>query len=154
MRVQLFLAPGSSGGSFAMVATMLADSSGNYSFRRFFDIGYQVQVRADDQSSPIRTVSMRSSASLTGGSTVKGAVALTVSALPKVAGQVVQIQRANTGGTWTTVATGTINSAGTYAATLRGLTSGAFYTYRAIVLATPAKGILTSSSTPRRIGVR
>ena len=152
--VQLLMAPGSSGGSFTAAATTVADSSGNFSFRRYFDIGYRVQARAHDLTSPPRAVAMRQLPALTGGSTVRGAVTLTVTGNPRSAGQAVQIQRANTGGTWTTVATGALTSAGTFSANVRGLTSGAFYTFRAVIPATPAKGILAGTSATRRIGVR
>jgi hypothetical protein len=153
-QVQLFVAPGSTGGTFTAVATATADTSGAFSFRRTLDLGYRLQVRANGLLSPIRTVQMRQSPTLTGGSTTKGTATLTVTGNPKVAGLVAQIQRTSTTGVWTTVATGTLTAAGTYSATVRGLTTGATYNFRAIIVANAAKGTLNGVSVERPIKIR
>jgi hypothetical protein len=150
-QVQLYVAQGSSGGSFTAGTTATADSSGAFSIRRYFDLGYRVQVRANGLSSATQTVLMRQSPTLTGGSTARGTVTLTVTANPKAAGLVAQIQRANANGTWTTVSTGTVNSAGSYSGTVRGLTPGASYTFRGVIVANAAKGTLIGASAARRI---
>jgi hypothetical protein len=153
-QVQLFVAPGSSGGTFTAVATATADTSGAFSFRRNFDMGYRVQVRANGLTSPTQTVLMRETPTLTGGSTTRGTATFTVTGNPKLPGLIAQIQRPNAAGVWTTVATGPLSAAGTYSATVRGLTSGASYNFRAVIVASAAKGTLIGASAVRPVKVR
>jgi hypothetical protein len=153
-QVQLLTAAGSSGGAFTVAATTTADATGAFSFRRTLDMGYRLQARADGLSSPVRTVLMRQSPTLTGGSTAKSTATLTVTGSPRLAGLVAQIQRPNASGVWTTVATGPLNSSGTFSATVRGLTSGASYSFRAVIVASAVRGTLIGASAARPIRVR
>jgi hypothetical protein len=154
-QVQLYAAPLSSPTNYTVVQTTSTNSTGEYAFSRNIGVGYNFYTVADDTQSPVRTVRLSQNPTLTGGSTVRGTIVLTLTANPKAAGQTVLIQRLNANNTWTTVTTGKTTSAGTFAVTYRGgLRSGTFYTHRAVMPATPSLGILGGTSAVRRIGVR
>jgi hypothetical protein len=153
-QVQLWSAPGTSGNNFNVVAYTTADVNGNYSFTRTLATGYRVYTRANNLTSPIRTLRIKHDPVLTGGSTAKGTVALTVTGDPKLSGLAVQIQRRNTNGTWTTVASGKTASNGQFKKTLTKLRSGTAITYRAYIAGDTAAGLLSGVSDSKRIGIR
>jgi hypothetical protein len=152
--VQLWAAPVATPTTFTAVQTTNADANGDFTFTRTFEAGFNLYATSNDMVSPTRNLRITQAPVLTGGSTAKGSVTVTVTGNPKTAGQTAQLQRAGTGGVWTTVASGVLSSTGVFSATLTGLTSGSSITYRAVILATTSKGILAGTSASKVIGVR
>jgi hypothetical protein len=153
-QVQLWTAPGTVGDDFDLVAYTTASSDGTYSFTRHLPTGYRLYTRANGLSSPIKTLRVKHDPVLNGGSTAKGVVKLTVVGDPKLSGLAVQIQRLNTNGTWSTVASGKTASNGTFAKTFTGLKSGTAITYRAYIAGDVNAGLLSGVSASKRIGIR
>jgi hypothetical protein len=153
VQVTLFAAPGASGGTMAQVAATTADSTGKFTISRAFDTGSQVKVRASGLFSPVRIVSIKQDPDLTASSTTKGVVTLVVTGDPKTPGQPVELQRL-VNGAWSTVATGPLTSTGTFATTLKNLTSGAIQSYRALIWGTTANAINGGISPTRQITVK
>ncbi len=150
--VALWAAPVAAPTRWAAVQSMTAGATGAYSFTSTLtDGGYLFKVVANGRTSPVRTVQVQAAPSVTVVSTARGTATVTATGNPKIAGLTVVLERQNANGTWTTVSTGRLTSAGTYGLTLRGLTSKAAYTYRATVLANPTVGILAGASSPRRV---
>ncbi|HET6529086.1 MAG TPA: Calx-beta domain-containing protein [Actinoplanes sp.] len=152
--VRLYGAPVAAGSARELLATTTASVTGGYFFSRSLPVGYTFHTRADNLNSPVRTVRLVQSPTLAGSSPSRGVVSLTATGNPKTAGQAVSIQRQNPNGTWSPVASGRLSSAGTYPVTLRGLSSGMFVNYRAVIAATPGQGILGGTSPTRRVGIR
>jgi hypothetical protein len=150
--VALWAAPISAPTRWAAVQSVPAGTTGAYSFTRTLtDGGYLFKVVANGRTSPVRTVQLQAAPSVTAVSTARGTATVTATGNPKIAGLIVVLERQNANGTWTTVSTGRLTSAGTYGLTLRGLTSKAAYTYRATVLTNTTVGILAGASSPRRV---
>jgi hypothetical protein len=112
-----------------------------------------VKVRASGLFSGVRVVYIKQDPGLAATSTTKGVVTLAVTGDPKTPGQPVEVQRL-VSGAWSTVATGTLGSGGTYTATLRNLTSGASLSYRALIWGTTANAINGGISPTRQVTVK
>ncbi len=150
--VQLWAAPMSTPTLYTMVQSMTAGTNGAYSFTRTLtDGGYNFKVVVNGRTSAIRGVQLQAAPAIAAVSGAKGTVTLTATGNPRTAGQTVALERLNANGTWTTVSTGKLTSAGTYSLVLRGLTSKAAYTYRATVLTNTTLGIIGGASSARRV---
>jgi hypothetical protein len=131
---------------------MTTGTGGTYSFTRTLtDGGYNFKVTANGATSEVHTVQLQAAPALTVVSTSRGTATLTATGNPRTAGQTITLQRLNANGTWTAVSTGRLTSAGTYAITLRGLTSKAAYTYRAAQLTNTTLGVIGGVTSPRRV---
>jgi hypothetical protein len=137
------------------VATTTAQNSGAYSFTRMMSTrGYQFRTRVGDLESPIRTVMVRHEPILTANSTRTGTLTLRAGNDPKIANLTILIQRLNANGTWSTVATGTTGTGGTYTRTFTGLRRGTSLTHRAYVVGNSGLGYIGAYSTAFRASVR
>ncbi|MEU4157475.1 Calx-beta domain-containing protein [Actinoplanes sp. NPDC026670] len=153
-KVELLSAANVTGtGGYKVVLSTEADDDGKFSFNPNFTQGYRLFVRANALVSPVRTVEVRQDPTITTVSSSAGAATITVTGDPDRAGQTVRIQRL-TSGEWDTVATGKLTAAGTFATTQRGLRSGRSVTYRGVISASPALGILAGNSPARTVKVR
>ena len=153
--VHLWAAPGASGDNFNDVAFLTSSGrGGGYAFSRSLQSGYRFYTRSNDLNSAIKTVRVAELPVLTGGSTSKGKVFLSVASSPRLTGQPAMIQQAGANNTWRTVATGRTNSAGVFSGSWTKLKSGTFITYRAWIGAKPAAGILAGYSANKRVGIR
>ncbi|MEV6303930.1 Calx-beta domain-containing protein [Actinoplanes sp. NPDC051861] len=152
-KVEMLSAPGPSGGTWRVVYTTTADDNGDFSFKPNFTMGYRVQVRSAGLTSPVRVIQVRQEPTVAASSTSRGTASVTVTGDPDRAGQTVTVQR-QSGGNWQTVATGRLDSDGTYSTTQRSLRSGSTYTFRAVVAATPSLGILAGVSPTRQVRIR
>ncbi|MEU8656403.1 Calx-beta domain-containing protein [Actinoplanes philippinensis] len=150
--VQLLTAPGTSGGEFKVVLTTTADKDGKFSFNPNFNGGYRLQVRADDMTSPVRTVQVRQEPTITLTSNARGTVVATVTGDPARGGQDVKVQHL-VGRKWETVATGELNKSGKYTTTEKGLRSGN-QSFRAVIAASPSLGILAGTSPAKQVRVK
>ena len=151
--VQLWVAPFGED-DFKVVAYATAGVDGSYSFSRYLSTGHRMYTRANGLTSPIRIVRVAQAPVLTGGSTARGTVALKVVGNPKAGGQTVQIQRANTNGTWTTVASGKTDGNGAFSRTFTGLRSGSAMYFRAYIPTNTARGEISGFSAAKRIVIR
>ena len=132
--------------------TATAGSDGHYSITRYLDTGFYFETESGGVRSNKITVHMRVLPSLVLDSPSTGAVRAHVEASPGEPTLPVQIQRAGSGGTWTTVATGKTDAVGAYVGTVSGMAKGS-YTFRAYVGADPANGVLANYSAQRAITI-
>ena len=142
------------GNGLVKVDDTQAGDDGWFRFTRKITAATRFAVRADGLTSAVRIVRIQQVPVLAVSSGAKGAVSLTVTPNPRLAGQAVTIQRLNANGKWSTVARGTTSSARTYATTLRGQMSGSSWTFRAYVGADPDAGTLGGYSVAKRVHVR
>jgi hypothetical protein len=126
--------------------TVIADTSGHYAITRYVDTGFLFAVKSEGLMSATNTVSVRILPRfwITTGN---GLVQAHVEVSPMAEKLGVQIQRAGSGDTWTTVASGRTSITGSYVAPLNGLTAGT-YTYRASIAADPANSVIGNTSSP------
>ncbi|GIE77808.1 hypothetical protein Aph02nite_37580 [Actinoplanes philippinensis] len=150
--VQLLTAPGTSGGEFRVVLTTTADKDGKFSFNPNLNGGYRLQVKADNMTSPIRTVQVRQEPTITLTSNARGTVVATVTGDPARGGQDVKVQHL-VGRKWETVATGELNKSGKYTTTEKGLRPGN-QSFRAVIAASPSLGILAGTSPAKQVKVK
>ncbi|MEV4281289.1 Calx-beta domain-containing protein [Actinoplanes xinjiangensis] len=150
--VQLLSAPGTSGGEFKVVLTATADKDGKFSFSPNFTGGYRLMVKADNMTSPVRTVQVRQEPTIALASNARGAVTVTVTGDPARGGQDVRVQQL-VARKWQTVATGELNRSGKFTTTERGVRSGN-QSFRAVIAATPSLGILGGTSPAKQVRVR
>jgi hypothetical protein len=148
----LLSAPGTSGGEFKVVLTAVADRDGKFTFNPNLTAGYRLMVKADDLSSPVRTVQVRQDPTITVASDARGTATVTVTGDPARAAQDVRVQQL-VGRTWQTVATGELNRSGKFTTTERNLRAGN-YSFRAVVAATPSLGILAGTSPAKQVRVK
>ena len=132
--------------------TATAGSDGHYSITRYLDTGFFFETEAGGVRSNKITVHMRVLPILWLDSPSAGSVRAHVDASPNEPTLPVQIQRAGSGGSWTTVATGKTGSTGAYVGTVSGLAKGS-YTFRAYIGADPANGMLANYSAQRPITI-
>ncbi|AGZ44948.1 Calx-beta domain-containing protein [Actinoplanes friuliensis] len=134
-----------------------ADSSGNFSFvGKFTKTGYKFAASINDgdlTSDPV-TVFLKQDPDLFLRSSSRGQATLSVFGDPRVAGLSVRFLRANSNGTWSTVATGSLDSTGKLSRTLTGLKSGASYLYKVTVYGDGDVGLLTNTSKSARVTIR
>jgi hypothetical protein len=150
--VQLLSASGTSGGEFKVVLTATADKDGKFSFSPNFTGGYRLMVKADNMTSPVRTVQVRQEPTIALASNARGAVTVTVTGDPARGGQDVRVQQL-VARKWRTVATGELNRSGKFTTTERGVRSGN-QSFRAVIAATPSLGILAGTSPAKQVRVR
>jgi hypothetical protein len=134
--------------------TATAAADGTYVIRRWVDTGFVFAVKADGVMSPTVLVHVRLLPILSVTSTKAGTVTARVSATPQQPYLPVQIQRANTNGTWSIIARGHTGNAGTYAVTVGKQPSGRSYTYRAWVGSDPETALLSATSAIHRIRIK
>ncbi|MEU4157474.1 Calx-beta domain-containing protein [Actinoplanes sp. NPDC026670] len=151
-KVELLSAPGVSGGTFKVVSTVQADDDGAYTFKPNLTQGCRMQTRSGGLTSPVRTIQLRQDPELTGVSSAKGSVTLTVTGNPDEPGQKVTIQEQVRGG-WDEVDDGKLNASGKFTTTLKNLKAGN-HVYRAVISATPALGITAGTSPARPVKVK
>jgi len=132
--------------------TATADTNGHYSITRYLDTGFFFETESGGVRSNKITVHMRVLPTLWLDSPSAGSVRAHVDASPNEPTLPVQIQRAGSGGVWTTVASGKTDSAGAYVGSVSGLAKGS-YTFRAYIGADPANGMLANYSTQRAITI-
>jgi hypothetical protein len=82
-----------------------------------------------------------------------GSVTVGLEVSPMADGLAVRVQRANAGGSWSTVATGVTDTVGGYSHTLPNQGGGTHKSYRVFVGGDPANGVLSNFSTTRRVWV-
>jgi hypothetical protein len=127
------------------VVTAKADSTGRYSIRRYLDTGFYFQVESGGLRSSRITVHARVLPTFWVQSPAAGTIEAHTDVSPNEEGLPVAIQQRSSGGTWTTVARGRTNSAGSYVARLTRVSPGD-HTYRASVGADPSNGVLANVS--------
>jgi len=110
--------------------TAIANSAGRYAMARILDSGFVFAVEADGLRSPTIAVGLRLAPELT-LTTASGTVDVRVAANLAQPGLPVHIQRAGSGGAWTTVNSGATDGNGDYAAALTGRAVGTTERYRA-----------------------
>jgi hypothetical protein len=153
--VQLWAKPVGNANLVKYGNAVTADSDGDFSFNATLTkTGIVFAATSGDATSDEVTVWLRAMPTLTGGSTVKGSVALTVTGNPKLNGQTVTVQRANSNGTWSTVGGGKTNSSGMWSGTVKNLKSGTYVTFRAWAAGNGDVGLLSGTSATKRIGIR
>jgi len=132
--------------------TATADTAGRYEITRYLDTGFYFETESGGVRSNKITVHMKVLPNLWVDSPSAGSVRAHVDASPNEPTLPVQIQRAGSGGAWTTVASGKTDSAGAYVGTVSGLAKGT-YTFRAYIGADPANGMLANYSAQRAITI-
>lgn len=137
-------------GGFVKVS---ANSLGNYRIVRHVDTGFLFSVRSDGVMSATRRVLVRIDPTMWLRSTKPGAVTVGLEVSPMQEGLAVRVQRANTGGGWSTVATGVTDSVGGYSHTLQNQGGGTHKSYRVFVGGDPANGVLSNFSATRKVWV-
>jgi hypothetical protein len=132
-----------------------ADEDGNFSFNGVFTkVGYDFSAGVGDDQSEIIRVNLKEDPTLLLRSYSKGYANLTVVGDPRVAGLRVRFTRMNSDGTYTTVGTGLLDSAGVYRRTLSGMTSGKAYYFKAAIYGDGDVGLLTNTTAAQRIVLR
>src|SRR4051812_312450 len=116
-----------------------ANSTGHYTFDRTLDSGFVFAVEADGQRSRNVEVGLRLVPIMSLSSTASGTLSVDVAANLGQPGVPVHIQRAATGGTWTTLDTGYTDDNGAYSATIPGEVVGSTETIRAYLEENPAR---------------
>lgn len=135
------------------VVRVSANSAGNYRIVRHVDTGFLFAVRSDGAMSSTRRVLVRVEPTMWLRSSKPGAVTVGLEISPMQEGLVVRVQRANTGGGWTTVATGSTDNVGGYSVTLLRQGGGTHKSYRVFVGGDPVNGVLSNFSVTRRVWV-
>jgi hypothetical protein len=131
--------------------TAIADTTGHYAITRLVDTGFLFAVKAESLMSETKAVSVRI-LPIFWVTTGNGVVQAHLEVSPMAEKLSVHIQRAGSGGTWSTVASGRTSITGSYAATLTGLTAGT-YTFRASVAADPVNDVLGNNSSSVKVTV-
>jgi Lamin Tail Domain len=127
------------------VVTTVADSSGHYTIERTMDSGFVFAVEAEGVRSRVITVSIQVLPWITVSSDGSGTVNVGVVADPGQPGLPVEVQRAGSGDTWTTLTSGATGAGGAYSAVLTGQGT-ATQRYRAFVGADPDNAVLANYS--------
>jgi hypothetical protein len=116
-------------GDIPLVTT--ANSAGHYTFDRTLDSGFVFAVEADGLRSRTIGVALRLVPIMSLSSTASGTLSVDVAANLGQPGIPVHIQRAGSGGAWTTIDTGYTDGNGAYSATIGGQPVGSAETIRA-----------------------
>ncbi|BFU42515.1 lamin tail domain-containing protein [Krasilnikovia sp. MM14-A1004] len=134
--------------------TATASSSGAFTMHRYVDSGFLFKVKEGDSPdySNTVTVSVKVIPTLTLSSTTDGTVSVAVAANPSQDNLPVQMQR-QSGGTWTTVASGRTDLSGNYATDLTNQGEGTSRTYRAYIGEDTSTAILPNHSPAQTIKV-
>ena len=132
--------------------TATADANGRFTIGRYLDTGFYFEVESGGVRSSRITVLMRVLPTFWLESPSAGVVRAHVEASPDQEGLPVQVQRSS-GTSWVTVASGRTDSAGTYAASMSGVTGGT-WRYRAYIGGDPANGVLANYSAADQVTVR
>jgi hypothetical protein len=130
-----------------------ASSAGKYQFTRNVDTGFIFAVEVNGVLSATALVIVQVQPTLTVTSTQSGTVVVNVSASPNQPYLAVEIERANSTGSYSTVADGFTDNAGTYSASLTGQGAGTTQTYRAWISGDTETGVTANHSTAVRVKV-
>ena len=104
--------------------TTTANSTGHYTIARTLDSGFVFAVEADGLRSTTIDVGLRLAPELSVSSTAAGSLTVGVAANLAQAGLPVHIQRSGTGGSWTTLRSGSTDGNGAYSAVIAGQSVG------------------------------
>ncbi|GGQ55886.1 Calx-beta domain-containing protein [Couchioplanes azureus] len=130
-------------------------TGGAYEFHpEFTTTGWWFRTTVGDAQSNTIKVNLKQSPDFFARSSSRGTATLSVFGDPRVAGLSVRLLRANRGGTWSTVASGTLDANGKFVKTLTGLRSGSSVYFKALVLGDGDVGMLTNYSNGARVTVR
>ncbi|MEV6595653.1 Calx-beta domain-containing protein [Actinoplanes sp. NPDC051346] len=142
-------------GDWEDLGSIAASSAGTYSFMpEFTTTGWWFRTTVGDAQSNTVKVNLKQDPDFFVRSSAKGAATLSVFGDPRVGGLSVRFLRANKGGTWSTVGSGTLDANGKLVKTLTGLKSGSSILYKALVLGDGDVGMLTNYSKSARVSVR
>lgn len=128
-----------------------ANTAGRFSFVRYVDTGFLFAARVDGVMSTTHLVNVQVVGTLTASSPAPDTVAVRVAADPNQPYLRIDIQRADTDGSWSVINSGYTDSAGVYATTLTGQGSGVLRSYRAFIHTDPVTGITSNTTVSRQV---